>query len=326
MMKASCFLTMALLSHAVAGATDIDLSVEVLGGGGNAVTAVPGAVVQYQVVGILSDGLNEGLASILFDMHFEGGPLQKGNEPAVAPMSNFARPLGMTNPIGFGGTEVNGDLIQVGGAQNTTNYSFPGIPTGATLTQVAKPPSTAVVLFTGSVTMPNEVGTFELEVLNVDANVIQQGQTGVPVYAVERAPLGNLTNLTIDVKALTANIAQISIAAPVPQVLQLDAGTINAGRGYWVLGSFTGTSPGLALGTGDVLPLNFDLYMNHLIGNLNPPILANNFASLDGQGRNQTLFNLPHVSAALVGVTVHHAYVLFPLDFTSNAVSVTLVP
>ncbi len=326
-MRGSFFVTAAVLAHAVAGATDVDLSVEVAGTGADTVTVAPGEVVNYQVVLELTDNLNEGLASVLFDMSFEGGPLTKANEPTGAPMDNFARPKGMSNPNGIGGTAIGGDLIQVGGAQNTIQYFFPGIPTGTTITQIGKP-GNAVVVVTGSVTAPNQVGTFQLTAEDVDVNVIRQGELGFPFYAVEKAGLGTIGALNVEVKALFGNPATLSVATTGTQTLNLNAGAINAGRQYWVLGSFTGTSPGLLVAPGVKLPLNLDVYMNFLLAHPNAPILANNFSTLSGSGQATSMFNLPHVPPAAAGLVVSHAYVLLSpqLDFASNPVDVLLVP
>lgn len=319
------FLSAALLSHAVAGATDVDLSVE--SGGNNSVVATPGSTVNYQVVGVLSDNLNEGIASVLFDVAFDGGSLSKGAEPAALPMTNFARPAGMTNPVGFGGTELGGKLIQVGGAQNTINNSFASFPNGAVLTGVGKPSGGSVVLFSGSLTAPLEVGDYTLALENIDVNNIVQGDLGIPFWRVEKAGEGTITPLSVEVRALFGDVATLSIANPGTQTLTLDAGAANAGRGYWCLGSVSGTTPGLPIQPGVTLPLNFDFYMNFLIGAPNPAVLQNNFANLDGSGQATVLFNLPgHVAPSAMGLVIDHAFVLFPTDYTSNAVSVQLTP
>ncbi|MCH8148458.1 MAG: hypothetical protein IH987_10760, partial [Planctomycetes bacterium] len=107
-----------------ASTTSLDLSIE--SGAANAVTVRPGASVHYQIVGILSDDANQGLALVGFDLVFDGGDLAQADEPdgeptpgCDNPMVNFALPWGLSNPAGFGGTVLDGDLIQVGGGQNT---------------------------------------------------------------------------------------------------------------------------------------------------------------------------------------------------------------
>ena len=105
------------LCGSVATATDINLTVK--SGGESTVNVGPGATVDYTVIGELTDTANEGLALVGFDLEFTGGDLAQADTPTTAPMNNFVRNLGITNPAGYGGTVQSGKLIQCGGAQNT---------------------------------------------------------------------------------------------------------------------------------------------------------------------------------------------------------------
>ena len=82
----------------------------VLSGGGFSVTVLPGETVDYQVVGRLTDSLNEGLAGFRFDLEFDGGDLPQADAPTGGNMLNFTNPLGWSNPAGFGGTLKDGKL------------------------------------------------------------------------------------------------------------------------------------------------------------------------------------------------------------------------
>ena len=214
---------------ASAWASDLNISVE--SGGSNVVNNVsPNAVVNFQVEGVLSDDVNEGLALVGLDFHFTGGALAGDTVivPAGAiscgnPMPAFVKPDGITNPAGYGGTLIGTDLIQVGGGQNTIVNSLDNpacspncapFPIGAVLTGVAQPSvcGTAVIA-TGSVTAPAAPGSYELQVLNLFANVIKDGETGVPFYATEAAGVGTITNLTINVSAV-AECDGITAMAP----------------------------------------------------------------------------------------------------------------
>jgi hypothetical protein len=187
-----------------------NINISVQSGGQNVVTVAPGAVVAYSVVGVLSDMLNEGLAGFTLDLHFTDGPLTAGNTPAgaiscVNPMPAFVIPDGITNPPGFGGTVIAGDLVQVGGHQNTIkniadNAAF---PIGAVLTGVAKPLPEGfgpAVIMTGSLTVPLTPGTYGLQAFNVAASVIKDGETGEFFWGTEAAGVGTVTNLTIHVR------------------------------------------------------------------------------------------------------------------------------
>ena len=178
-----------------------DLNVSVSSGGAGTVKVPVGSTVQYEVTGVLSDANNEGLAAVLFDLAFSGGALEPANTPESGPMLSFALPLGLTNPAGYGGTPTDGVLVQVGGAQNTTNNTPDDapFPIGQVVTGVAHQP---VVLATGTVTPPAALGKYTLSLSNLVANVIKQGEDGVPVWAVEQAGVGVIANLTVEVTTM----------------------------------------------------------------------------------------------------------------------------
>lgn len=179
-------------------ATNLDLAVQ--SGGLTTVTVPPGANVTYDVVGVLSDAASDGLAGFSLDLTFTGGPLPQANEPSTPPMVSFDRPAGLTNPAGFGGTVSAGKLVQVGGAQNTIANTFAPFPNGNVVTDVAQI-GQALPLVTGQLTAPLAPGTYTLSTSAVVANVIRQGQTGVPFWAVDKAPPGTLTPLTVIVSS-----------------------------------------------------------------------------------------------------------------------------
>lgn len=326
MMRTSVLLTAALLFPAAATATDLNVSVQ--SGGSNTIKVFPGQTVNYDVIGELSDAANEGLALVLVDLAFDGGALSPAAAPAANPMLNFDRPAGMTNPQGYGGVVSGGKLLQVGGAQNTINNSFAPVPNGNVITGVAKP-GTPVVITSGSLAAPTTQGTYTLSVDALEANVIKQGELGVPFWAVEKAPAGTVEDLTIEVVALDVDVTSLSISGPFPQRqnFTLNAGGANAGRPYVMLGSVSGTSPGLQISAGVHLDLNYDFYFEFLIANPNVALLPGSSGVLDGAGQATTFFNLPQgLPASVAGASIHHAYVLLPTTFASNAVPLTITP
>ena len=115
-------------------------------------------------------------------------------------MTSFDRPLGLTNPAGFGGTVVAGKLVQVGGAQNTIANTFAPYPNGSVVVDVAQI-GQALTLVAGSLTAPLTPGTYTLSTTAVVANVIRQGETGIPFWRVDRALPGTLTPLTVIVSS-----------------------------------------------------------------------------------------------------------------------------
>lgn len=308
----------------VATATDINLSIQ--SAGSNAITVAPGGQVSYQVVAELSDAANEGLGLLSLDLSFEGGALSPANSPAGAPMNNFDRPLGMTNPIGFGGTPSAGKLLQVGGAQNTWNNTFAPVPMGTVITNIAKP-GNALVVVSGTLNAPMKVGDFKLTAENILANVISQGQTGMPFWKVEAAGVGSVTELTVTVSAISADIASVSVSVPGAQTMTLDAGLASAGRSYMLLGSVSGTAPGLPILPNITIPLNYDIYTDFTVAFPNSGVLNNSFGTLDGQGMATAKFNMPaNAPASVIGIVVNHAYVLLPVDFVSEAEPLTITP
>jgi hypothetical protein len=186
-----------------AGTTSLNVSVQ--SGGSNSIAAAPGGLVHYQVMGLLSDDNNKGLALVGFDLDFDGGDLSQADNPTgdpnsgcENPMIHFTEPWGITNPAGFGGTVIHGDLIQVGGAQNTTNNTQPPAPIGTVLLRVAQPSGCGpAVLVTGALTAPSVLGSYTLALENLFANVIRPDATGVPIWQTQAAGVGTVANLTI---------------------------------------------------------------------------------------------------------------------------------
>ena len=92
-------------------------------------TVAPGQDIICRIRTFASTGDNQGLALALVSLSQDPGnperfTLPPGRAPAV--MEPFDRPLGFTNPdpddpwgSAYGGTPVDGDLVQIGGAQNT---------------------------------------------------------------------------------------------------------------------------------------------------------------------------------------------------------------
>jgi len=296
-------------------ASNLNLRLE--SGGQVTVTVGPGATVPYAVVGELSDNLNEGLAMFSFDLAFTGAALAPASEPSTSPMVNFDRPAGLTNPAGFGGTQAGPLLRQVGGAQNTINNSFAPFPSGTVVTGVAQNGGPDV-LVGGSLTTPYKVGTFTLAPGDILANVIRQGETGVPFWRVDPAGVGAVTPLSVIVEALTPGSPTVPVGQTV--ALQLDAGPANAGRHFRLLGCVTPGPPNPRL----IVPLRFDWYYLFTLNFPNSPILQNSSGNLDAQGKATALFT---PDAQFSGLTVFHAfYVNGTTIFVSNVATVQVTP
>lgn len=107
---------------------------------------------------------------------------------------------------------------------------------------------------------------------------------------------------------------------------------------YFLLGSLSGTSPGIFVGAG-TLPLNFDHYFNQLWKTSNSFALINHENKFNGPfGASNAGYALASIDLGklptmpnLVGLTAHHAFVAYDpltlqIDFVSNAVPTRIVP
>jgi hypothetical protein len=130
-----------------------------------------------------------------------------------------------------------------------------------------------------------------------------------------------------------ADVYEISLSAGGVQTFTLNgpSGFLNM---YLLLGSVSGTSPGIPSGSFTV-PLNLDPYFTHTLALPNtPPLTASlGFLSFSGQvaGSSPTFALPPSSDPSLVGLTLHHAYVVFGfatgnLSFVSYPAPLHLVP
>jgi len=128
---------------------------------------------------------------------------------------------------------------------------------------------------------------------------------------------------------LTGSVTSIDLGVGGTLNFTLTAGAANAGRLYFLLGSATGTSPGLAFAP--PIPLNYDAYMQLTLSSPNATIL-NSLAFLDGSGGATAQLPVPGgVFTHLAGAHLDHAYVVFDVPgpgtllAASNPVGLDLV-
>lgn len=201
-------LTIALAAGFCGGtALASNLNTRVESDGSSNINVAPDQVVTYEVIGELDDLLNEGLALAGFDLEFSGGPLEQADEPEnESNMAQFKRPNGVTNPDGYGGTIIDGVLRQVGGGANTISNDIDNapFPLGIVIQNIAHP-GLPEVLVTGLLTIPADATpgqVFTLNLTNLFANVIREGETGEPpqnFWKTEAAGVGTNTDLTMTV-------------------------------------------------------------------------------------------------------------------------------
>ncbi len=149
-----------------------------------------------------------------------------------------------------------------------------------------------------------------------DAFVIQvdDGTVAVTLYPYLRLAVDPLAPLHVGVSQVSAGAG-----ADVPFVLNLGAGA--AGDPYLLLGSVSGTSPGIDLGGGLILPLNEDGFLHGTLALAGTAVLPGSIGTLDASGRAEASFLVPaDPLLPLVGLRVDWAAVDYvgPLSVTNT--------
>ena len=121
---------------------------------------------------------------------------------------------------------------------------------------------------------------------------------------------------------VTTDVGKISLSAGGAQQLNLNVGGAFGGDLYLMLGSLSGTSPGIPF-SGFTVPLNPDPYFFHTVNHPNLGPLTTSFGTLNPEGSGMAQLSLPPgTDASLAGATVHHAFgVLDPVSFDLQAMS-----
>lgn len=130
--------------------------------------------------------------------------------------------------------------------------------------------------------------------------------------------------------ALVADVLGLSVSMGGTQVLSLGAGAAHAGELHLMLGSLSGTLPGIDLGAVH-LALVPDAYTLATLGALGLVLLPGGIGSLDASGSARASLKVPAGAfPSLAGLELHHAFVTLDthgaLGFASNAVPSELLP
>jgi hypothetical protein len=213
----------------------------------NGQSVAAGATINWSISFTVSAGNNQGLALLVTDLTQDASnPAFLDIAPATnvpAPMSNFSRPAGISNPGEGGptgyvgvqrGTAGQRDLVQIGGAQNTFGTARPpgsGVAENANVVGGVGQ-SGSVTLASGSFSAPSTNGTYVFRLSDAVANVIQTlnsppnfspvVQASVTLaapsisFSVGGAPcLGDLDNNgTIDIADLAILLSQFGSSGP----------------------------------------------------------------------------------------------------------------
>ncbi|MFH0943892.1 MAG: hypothetical protein V2A76_01735, partial [Planctomycetota bacterium] len=112
----------------------------------------------------------------------------------------------------------------------------------------------------------------------------------------------------------------------------INPGPLHAGADYFVLGSISGTDPGMTLGGGLVVPLNYDAFMLVALNLANTVVFPGFIGTLDGTGSGAALFDtLGPFNPSIVGIQLSFATLVRSTAsshwaWASNPYTVTTVP
>jgi len=140
-------------------------------------------------------------------------------------------------------------------------------------------------------------------------------------------PLGTFTFTRIYDPSLTEDVDTLSAGGGTVN-FSLDAGPSYGLRNYILLGSLTGTQPGVPLPGGQAtLCINWDDF-TRIVFQLRNTILFKDFlGTLDASGQAVAQMNSVPLDPMFIGTKVHFAYcLLMPYDFASNPREIVIVP
>lgn len=171
---------------------------------------------------------------------------------------------------------------------------------------------------------------FSINMLDADLVELARGGLYIDVHTAAQ-PAGALRD-QLRPGALNSESPALSVTNGGKLAFTINAGPTFGGQAYWLLGSTSGTQPGLAV-SGLPLLLNPDSYFFATLNSPNVPPLSNSFSFLGATGQGKAFFTLPPGSpSALIGVTGYHALAVVDLFagpklvLTSNSVPLTLLP
>jgi len=146
-----------------------------------------------------------------------------------------------------------------------------------------------------------------------------------------RLPSGSAPEAAVVDRCLWQDTNEVSVSTGGVVGLDLITGSAHAGQLYLVLGSASGTNPGLVW-NGLTLPLNPDTYLLTTASLANSGPYANTAGTRDNRGRASATLTVPAgvLSPTIAGAQLHHSFlVLDPVagivTKTGNAVPLTFL-
>jgi hypothetical protein len=130
--------------------------------------------------------------------------------------------------------------------------------------------------------------------------------------------------------ALSCDVSTLSSASGGTATFTL-SNPDRSGKAYVILGTLSGTDQGFLLPDppgGIRVPITIDGLTGALLGVLPNPALPGFLGVLDAGGNATAKLHLPPLAGALVGKTLHFAFVQDGIvwDYASNPVGITIVP
>ncbi|PIE23483.1 MAG: hypothetical protein CSA62_07655 [Planctomycetota bacterium] len=125
---------------------------------------------------------------------------------------------------------------------------------------------------------------------------------------------------------LDSDRGHVSTTKSGPVRFSLDAGSQHAQQFFLMLGSASGTQPGMRVNSKLSIPLNYDAFTGLGLSAINTPVFAKFLGKLDRNGSATATLTLPRLNLASSGIRLDFAYLLFAkkAGFTSQALELRL--
>lgn len=132
-------------------------------------------------------------------------------------------------------------------------------------------------------------------------------------------------------QALVSDTKELALSPKQDKVIfSLHGGAANQGRFYSLLGSVTGSTPGMPLPGGLVLPINQDYFTDLTLIYSNSKFFQGFSGNLDFNGNAEALLYTGRLlNSSLIGTELTFAFCTWPgpgFDFVSNSWTVTIIP
>lgn len=183
-------------------------------------------------------------------------------------------------------------------------------------------PETPLQIFGELLGTSNNVGFFDETVTLSEGEVVEFTVGVGTVDFFNDSVLVDVAITALPEPTLAADVHSISLASGGTQNLAVDLGAGSGDLVYGLLGSASGTSPGVNLGGGLTLPLVLDAYSKLTLNTSSSSIFQDFVGVLDSQGTADAALALPPLmDTSLAGLVLRHAGIAFDANFVPVAVT-----